>query len=687
LGLASINNLEVMMLHRLAGLLCALIIVLSMMTPALAQMPGPVNENGDIPEGAIAVATEGATSTTESSATLNGYLESMGPYSTVTVWFEIANGRSTNHQVLSSPGVFSAHVAGLTMGTNYQFRAMAATTLLGGQRAEGAFISFTTQHAVPQAPIAISTSSASDVTSNSATLRGYVSSMGPYDSASVWFQWGTSTGYGSNTEQQVIYGPGPFSIQLSGLAPNASYYFRAAARPEVVGVSTVYGNAGNFNTSGAAVISVSTGAEMGVTNNSATVTGYLQSLGSYRNASVWFEWGPTAAYGQTTGMQTMYAPGTFNYTLQGLNSGTTYHFRALAVPTAAGGMTVHGFDSVFTTTFAPGLKVSTGVAGSVAAQSATFNGFLTSMGSSNAVNAWFEYGADTTFGSSTPQQTMGAPGNFSYNVGRLQPGVTYYYRAAAFSNGYNVYGQYSTFQTTSASPVSLSTNPASNISANAATLNAYVNSLGGVRSVQVMFNFGQTQQYGNVTAPTSVTYPGTVSFQLTGLTPGADYYYQALAQTPDNSKVYGAGNVFSTISNSSLSVATSPASAITSSSAILNGFLQDRGNSATVQAWFEYGATADMGNSSEMQTVNDASTYYSSAITGLAPGRTYYYRAVALNPTGGGRSVNGSISSFVTGGSGPAPTPTPGVPNFVWLIIAGFVIVIIILIILLSSRR
>jgi len=76
---------------------------------------------------------------------------------------------------------------------------------------------------------------------------------------------------------------------------------------------------------------------------------------------------------------------------------------------------------------------------------------------------------------------------------------------------------------------------------------------------------------------------------------------------------------------------------------------------------------------------------FSSVVTGLAQGRTYYYRAVALNPTGGGRSVNGSISSFVTAGGGPAPVP--GVPVFVWLIIGGFVIVIIIVIILLASRR
>jgi hypothetical protein len=502
----------------------------------------------------------------------------------------------------------------------------------------------------------------------------------------VWFQWGPSPAYGNESAQQVIYGPGPFSIPLSGLAPNTAYYFRAVAKPGVVGVSAVYGSANSFSTAGAAALAVSTGAEMGVTSNSATIIGYVDSLGGYRSANAWFEWGPTTAYGQVTAMQAMYSPGTFNYTLQGLNPGTTYHFRAMATPTASGGSTVRGFDSVFTTTYAPGLKVSTGMASNVTGQSATFNGVLSSLGSGSTANVWFEYGTDTTFGSSTPQQIVGMPGNFSQNVGRLQPGMTYYYRAAAFSNGYNTYGQYSTFQTTSASPVSISTNPASNISTTAATLNAFVNSLGNSASVQVYFNYGKTAAYGYTTTPTRVTYPGTVSFQVTGLSAGSDYYFQAVAQTPDNLKSYGSSSIFTTVSNSSLSVTTMTVSSVTNSSAILNGYLQDMGNTPSAQVWFEYGTTADLGNTTQMQTMGSAGPF-STVITGLAPARTYFYRAAALNPTGGGRSVNGIISSFVTSGSGPTPPPTPGVPVFVWMIIAGFVIVIIIVIILLASRR
>jgi hypothetical protein len=680
------------MKYRVFGIIIATVLIVLTAAPSLVQgqIPGEEEVIGGggvvTPTEPLLVTTEGATSITGTSANLNGYLQSMGPYSIIDVWFETEDGAETSHQSMSSPGFFTGYLGQLEPGTAYRYRAVAAAPLLGGQVSRGSFVSFTTQHTVPQAPIEVSTSSASDITSDSAVLRGYVSSMGPYDSITVWFQWGSSTGYGSTTVQQTIYGPGPFSMQISGLNANSMYYFRAAAKPDLVGVSTVYGNGQSFSTHGAASLAVNTGSVSGVTSTSATLVGYLESLGEYRNAYVWFEWGPTTAYGQTTTMQTMYAPGTFNFTVQGLNPGTIYHYRALAVPTAAGGTTVHGFDSIFTTPASPGVKVSTSAATNITSRSAVLNGYLTTLGMSNTAYVWFEYGTDTTFGHSTPHQSLSIPGSFNSGVANLQPGLTYYYRAAAFSNGYNVYGQYSTFQTTPSSPVSLTTGAATGISTTGATLNAYVNSLGGLRSVQVYFNFGKSMDFGNATAAQTVTSPGTVSFQVMGLTPGATYYFQSVAQTPDNLKVYGSTEIFSTISNSTLSVATYPASSITASSAILNGYLQDIGNTATAQVWFEYGTTADFGNTTNMQTLNSSGSF-SSVVTGLAQGRTYYYRSVALNPTGGGRSVNGSVSSFVTSGSGPTPPPGPGAPVFIWLIIGGFVIVIIIVIILLANRR
>jgi hypothetical protein len=670
------------MLYRLSAAFCALILLALTGAPVFAQvepMPGPIGEES------IAVSTSGATSVTESSAVLNGYLGSIGPYSTVEVFFETSDGQSTSRQTMSGPGSFSIGLSGLTSGTTYSFHAVAMSRLMGGQRAEGSWVDFITQHTIPTAPIEISTSSASDVTSSTATLRGYLSGMGPYNTVTVYFKWGNYSSMQSTTGSQVMYGPGSFDIPISGLAPNTTYYFQAVAKPDVIGVAPVYGDTSTFYTSGGGTLSVSTGAQSGVTGTSANINGYLNSLGDYGSAYVWFEWGTTTAYGQTTGMQTQYSPGTFSGTLQGLNPGTLYHFRALAAPSAAGGVTVHGFDAVFTTTSSPGVKVSTSSASNVGQKSATLNGFLTSTGSSPNTYVWFEYGTDTTFGNSTPQQNMTTPGNFSFNVSRLQSGFTYYYRAVAIGNGNQSFGQYSVFQTGGSVPVNISTNPASSVATNMATLNGFVSSIGNLPSVQVWFNYGTSPSYGKTTAYQTITMPQGFSAQITGLNTGIDYYYQAMAQTQDGTKVYGSQQVFSTVSNSNISVVTSPASSITASTAVVNGAMGNLGNTSFVQVWFEYGTTADFGNSTDLQQMTGPGNF-SSAVAGLAPGRTYYYHAVAMNPTGGSRSVYGAATSFTTPGSGPGPGPTTEIPMFIWVVLGVFLILIFVLIMLLAAR-
>jgi hypothetical protein len=677
------------MIHRIANILSIFMLIMLVATPVMATSLPPAvspDQGPYLGEDEIRVSTEEATSITSNSAVLKGYLSSLGPYTTVQVWFELSNGQSTSKQTMSAPGMFSARVSGLAMGTEYQFHSVAISTLMGGQHAEGNYVSFMTEHSIPEAPIEVATNSASEVTSGTVSLNGYLASMGPYSSVTVWFNWGNSSSVPNSTGKQVLYGPGPFSIQLSGLNPNVTYYFRAAAKPDTTGVSAVYGGINTFVTSGGD-ISVSTGAESGVSTNSATITGYLNAMGSYRSAYVWFEWGTTTSYGQTTNMQTTHSPGAFNYTLSGLNPGTTYHFRALAVPTAAGSVTATGVDSFFTTTYAPAFQVSTTSASNIAASSATLNGVLNGTGASNKVYVWFEFGPDTTFGNSTPQQTLSYASNFSAVANGLVPGMTYYYRAASFSNGNNVYGKTSVFRTGSSSPVSISTSSASSVSTNVATFNGYVSSLGTLNSIQVWFNWGTTSSFGKITEYQTVTGPQAVSAQVTGLASGTTYYFQAVAQAPDGAKVYGTTQIFTTVGNSNIAVATAATTNISNSTAVLNGRLESLGNTSMAQVWFEYGTTVDYGNSTEPQTMSFAGPF-SATITGLAHGRTYYYRAVALNPTAGGKSVHSPASSFTTTGSGPGPAPEPtSVPAFVWLIGGGFLIVIIILIILLASRR
>ena len=124
----------------------------------------------------------------------------------------------------------------------------------------------------------VSTSSATNVGSNQATLNGYLSSMGGASSCTVYFQYGTTTSYGSTTGTQAKSSAGTFSQSLTGLSPGTTYHYRAVASNSA---GTVYGADTTFTTSSS---TVPADAILYVTNvsgvapeSSATVSIYLNN--------------------------------------------------------------------------------------------------------------------------------------------------------------------------------------------------------------------------------------------------------------------------------------------------------------------------------------------------------------------------------------------------------------------------
>jgi len=92
----------------------------------------------------------------------------------------------------------------------------------------------------------IYTNSAANVSSTAATLQANLSM--PYYTSSnyVWFQWGTTTSYGSETTHQFLASGGNFSQQLNNLTPNTTYHFRAAA--QLQNGAVIYGQDNTFYT-------------------------------------------------------------------------------------------------------------------------------------------------------------------------------------------------------------------------------------------------------------------------------------------------------------------------------------------------------------------------------------------------------------------------------------------------------
>ena len=94
-------------------------------------------------------------------------------------------------------------------------------------------------------PLTVTTTPASDITTNSATLNGILDSLGTYSSANVSFEWGLDTSYGNETPPQTMYATGPFSASISGLEPGTTYHYRAKA---VANGIVVYGDDVHFST-------------------------------------------------------------------------------------------------------------------------------------------------------------------------------------------------------------------------------------------------------------------------------------------------------------------------------------------------------------------------------------------------------------------------------------------------------
>jgi outer membrane protein assembly factor BamB len=215
------------------------------------------------------VTSNAATNITGTGARLNGNLISMGTATSVSVSFQWGTSpgvypNTTTPQVMNTTGTFFFDLTGLTPGITYYFR----TQAVGDDTAYGSELSFTTLTTPP----AVTTNTATSVTTTGGRLNGNLISMGTATSVSVSFQWGTSPGvYPNTTTPQVMSTTGTFFFELNGLTPGTTYYFRAQA----VGDSTAYGSELSFTTTSVSVtITASAGTNGTISPSGAVIVPY-----------------------------------------------------------------------------------------------------------------------------------------------------------------------------------------------------------------------------------------------------------------------------------------------------------------------------------------------------------------------------------------------------------------------------
>jgi phosphodiesterase/alkaline phosphatase D-like protein len=194
------------------------------------------------------------------------------------------------------------------------------------------------------APPTATTGSPSKQAQSSATVAGTVNPNGT--ATTYYFQYGTSTSYGSNTPSTDA-GAGtadvPVSANLSGLTSTTTYHYRVVA---VSSAGTTLGSDRTFTTT--TPPAVTTGNPSQATRSSATLSGSVNPQG--QATTYYFRYGTTTSYGTQTSPQNAGAGNGavgVNATINGLTANTTYHYQLVAQN--AGG-TSFGTDQTVTTT-------------------------------------------------------------------------------------------------------------------------------------------------------------------------------------------------------------------------------------------------------------------------------------------------------------------------------------------------
>lgn len=199
---------------------------------------------------------------------------------------------------------------------------------------------------------------------------------------------------------------------------------------------------------------------------------------------------------------------------------------------------------------------------------------------------------------------------------------------------------------------------ADNITETSATLSVTTTSSS---TVSYIFEYGTDASFGVSTMlPTSST-----AVNLTGLTANTTYYFRVQASNNDGSTVAPVNSAgspsyysFKTLNYKSTLVDTLGADNVTTTSATLNGRINNYGVSGTYYFRYFAGSTCAsyLGNTS-VQNISGSNSnqYVTASLTGLSAGQTYCAQLVA---TVNGTEYPDSKISFVTKTSGYNPNPT-----------------------------
>jgi uncharacterized protein (TIGR02145 family) len=605
------------------GLICGI----ALLNACKKKPDPPTLTTATVTEITVSTATSGGNVTADGGAAVTAKGVCWGTATKPT----ITNSKTTDG---TGTGAFTSSLTGLTPNTLYYVRAYATNS---EGTAYGNEVSFTTSQIVVAT---LTTTAASAITSTTASSGGTISSNGGGDITARGVCWSTAANpTTADNKTSDATGTGTFTSSLTGLLPGTTYHIRAYAT-NVAG--TAYGNDLTFTTL-AVVPTLTTTAASGITTTAAASGGNISSDGGSAVTARGVCWSTTTGP-VATGSHTSDGTGTGSFTssITGLTANTTYYVRAYATNSIG---TAYGSEISFKTAQVVVPTVTTTAASAITSTTATSGGNVTADGGGSVTArgvCWATTANPTTANSKTTDAT--GTGTFTSSLTGLTAGTTYHIRAYATNSAGTAYGSDLTFTTTAVVPT-LTTTAISGITQTTASSGGNISSNGGAAITAKGVCWGTTS--GPVATGSHTTDgSGDAAFtsSITGLTPGTRYYVRAYAT---NSIGTAYGNELSFTSGAVVvpTLTTTAASSITTTTAVSGGNITSAGGGTVTAKGVCWGLAANPSLTDSHTEDGTGTGSFTSNITGLTDGTTYYVRAYATNSAG---TAYGSQITFKT---------------------------------------
>jgi len=612
---------------------------------------GDVLEFTTLPISISELSTKEISGITVNSADAGGIITSDG-YSTITargvVWSTTENPTLENNEGITEDGdglgEFTSNITNLDDGTAYFVRAYAINeigTAYGDQKSfQTIGIGF---------PV-LTTKDVTDITANSAQSGGNITDAGNGNITARGICWNTT---GNPTlEDNINYttngtGTGEFTAQLNSLNEGVQYYVAAYATNEE---GTTYGGVKSFTTTDLSTPTVSTANASNITINSATAGGEVTDDGNLTviQRGVCWHTNSNPSMDNNLGYTTDgTGTGSFVSSINGLNQGTTYYFRAYAI-NAEG--TAYGTIKEFTTLNLELPTVSTNDISNIGTTYATGGGHISNDGNSTVTArgvCWNTTGSPTLGNSIGYTSDGSGTGSFTSNITGLNEGTTYYVAAYASNSEGTAYGSIKSFSTLEITLPTVTTTTPTDITNNSAISGGNVTNDGNsiVTARGVCWNTtGSPTLSNNDGYTTNGSGTGVFTSSLTGLDENTIYYVAAYAT---NSEGTSYGEMFSFITLTLPTVITTTPSEITANSAISGGEVLNEGNGNVTARGVCWNTTGNPTLSNNIGFTEDGNGLgsFMSNIIGLNDNTTYYVVAYATNSVG---TEYGNLLSFTT---------------------------------------